>query len=50
MVAGLLDTSVVVDLLRQHPPAEQWLQQQGQLGVTRIVWLEIIEGAKTSRT
>jgi predicted nucleic acid-binding protein len=47
MVEGLLDTSIVVDILRQYQPAESWLAQQGQLGVTRIVWLEIIEGAQT---
>ena len=48
MVDGLLDTSIVVDLLRQHSAADRWLQQQGQLGITSIVWMEIIEGAKTS--
>ncbi len=47
MVAGFLDTSIVVDLLRQHSPATTWLAQQGQLGITRIVWLEVIDGAQT---
>ncbi|HVU12984.1 MAG TPA: PIN domain-containing protein [Phototrophicaceae bacterium] len=47
MVVGLLDTSVVIDLLRQHSPADRWLAQQGQLGITRIVWLEVIEGAQS---
>jgi predicted nucleic acid-binding protein len=46
MVEGLLDTAVVVDLLRGHPPAKAWLLQQGSIGVTPIVWLEILEGAK----
>lgn len=46
MVAGLLDTAIVVDLLRAYQPAQQWLAQQEQLGVTPVAWLEIIEGAR----
>lgn len=49
MVTGLLDTTVVVDLLRSHPPAGSWLAAQPQLGVSAIVWLEIIEGARDAR-
>jgi predicted nucleic acid-binding protein len=46
MVSGLLDTSVLIDLLRLHPPAQTWLHGQNTLGVTPIVWLEIIQGAQ----
>lgn len=49
MVAGILDTSVIVDLLRLHRPASSWLSRQLRLGVSPIVWLEIIEGARDSR-
>lgn len=45
MVAGLLDTSVIIDLLRDYTPARDWLSGQGKLGITPIVWLEIIQGA-----
>lgn len=45
MVAGLLDTTIMVDLLRQYSPATVWLQQQRDLGTTPLVWLEIVEGA-----
>ena len=45
MVTGLLDTSVVIDLLRDYAPARDWLLGQDKLGVTPIVWLEIIQGA-----
>jgi len=46
MVTGLLDTSIVVDALRSHPPSVSWLaNNQGQLGVTQIVRLEVVEGA-----
>ena len=49
MVKALLDTSIVVDLLRGHPPAVAWLEQQEEdddLGVPPAVWLEIIDGAQ----
>ena len=50
MVDGLLDSSVVIDLIRKHPPAQQWLtQQQSVLGVSALVWLEILEGAQNKR-
>ena len=43
---GLLDTAVLVDLLRSYPPALDWFAGQEQLGITPIVWLELIEGAR----
>lgn len=47
MVSGLLDTSILVDNLRSFPPAVNWLaNNQTQLGLTRIVRLEVIEGAR----
>jgi predicted nucleic acid-binding protein len=49
VVDALLDTAVVVDMLRGHPPATAWLATQRQLGVTTIVWLEIIEGTPNRR-
>jgi predicted nucleic acid-binding protein len=36
---------VLVDLLRGYPTALSWIEQQSQLGVTPMVWLEILEGA-----
>jgi predicted nucleic acid-binding protein len=48
-VIGLLDTSIIVDLLREYKPAELWLQPQGQFGVSRAVWIEILEGAPNLR-
>lgn len=49
MVTGLLDTAIVVDLLRSYPPAGAWLAGQTTLGLSPVVWLEIIEGAADSR-
>lgn len=48
-MTGLLDTAVLVDLLRSHPPAGAWLAGQSALGVSPVVWLEVIEGASDSR-
>jgi len=43
-VNGLLDTAIVVDLLRGYPPAVSWLEGQPQLGLSPVVWLEILDG------
>jgi predicted nucleic acid-binding protein len=45
MAIGLLDTTVVVDLLRNYPPASVWLNAQTRLGITPIVWMETLDGA-----
>ena len=46
---ALLDTSVIVDLLREYQPAEAWLLSQGELGTARVVWIEVLEGATNRR-
>lgn len=48
MVTGLLDSNIVVDLLREREVARAWVAEQGRLGITRAVWLEVIEGARDS--
>ena len=45
MVDGLLDTTVLVDLLRGYPPAKEWITLQSPKGITPIVYLELLEGA-----
>ncbi len=47
MVAGLLDTSVIIDLLRKYLPAEQWLLQQADIGISVFVWMEVIQGTRS---
>lgn len=45
-MSGLLDTTVIIDLLRGYQPAVAWLRSQSeQLGLSPVVWLEVIEGA-----
>jgi predicted nucleic acid-binding protein len=46
MVNLLLDTSVIIDALRQYPPAEIWLTQQTDPGVVSMVWIELLQGVK----
>lgn len=45
MVTGLVDTSIIIDILRQYPPAHTWLTKQNSLGVTATAYLEVLEGA-----
>lgn len=36
---ALLDTNILVDVLRKYEPAENWLQLQNDLAVSRTSWL-----------
>ncbi len=49
MVASLLDTSIIVDLLRNYKPAEVWIKQQSDAAVSAIVWIEVLNGAQNRR-
>jgi len=44
----LLDTDVLVDILRQHPTAQTWLQQEQShsIKLSGIVAMEIISGSR----
>ena len=48
MVKGFVDTNIIVDLLRGHQAAQNWIASQQDLAITRAVWLEAIEGALDS--
>lgn len=49
MVTALLETTVIVDLLRNYPAAETWIrsQLQASYGITPIIWMEVIGGGPT---
>ena len=49
MVTVVLETTVIVDLLRNYPPAETWIQSQthSSFGITPIIWMEVIGGGPT---
>lgn len=48
MVTAVVETTIVVDLLRNHSPAIGWYQAQVQptLAITPIIWMEIIGGGQ----
>jgi predicted nucleic acid-binding protein len=45
----LLDTDVMIDILRSHRPALHWLQTLGQtpIGLPGLVVMELIQGCRT---
>ncbi len=50
MISGIIDTNIVIDLLRGLPAAVEWyasLQPQ-QIAITPIVWFEVVQGANNS--
>lgn len=42
---GLLDTTVVIHLLRRYSPALNWFSNNQMYGVTSTVWMEVMRGA-----
>lgn len=44
---AVLDTSVLIDLLRGFPPAIDWFASLGrqQVAITPVVWMETVQGA-----
>jgi predicted nucleic acid-binding protein len=45
MVDALLDTSTLIDLLREHPPAAEWFADEDRtFGITKFVWMEVVTG------
>lgn len=50
MTNFLVDSSIVIDILRTYPASIQWLQNQTQIGgLTRYVTLEVLEGCSNKR-
>jgi len=48
VIHGILDTSIIVDLLRGFQPAEKWFsghKPDDRLAITPIVWMETVQGA-----
>ena len=46
MVSGLLDTPILIDILRGYEPAGAWILGQISLGISPGVWMELIVGAR----
>jgi predicted nucleic acid-binding protein len=47
VIDAILDTSVLVDLLRAYSPATEWFASLGRrrVAVTPVVWMETVQGA-----
>lgn len=47
MVNSILDTTVLVDILRNYPRAIEWYKSihQPTLGLTPFIWMELMSGA-----
>jgi len=43
---GLLDTSILVDVLRKRPVPLAWLERQSHLALPVPVYIEVLEGAR----
>jgi len=45
---AVLDTSVLIDLLRGFQPAREWFERQGRrrIAITPVVWMETVQGAR----
>jgi predicted nucleic acid-binding protein len=52
LVNGLVDTTILVDILRGHAPAIEWGQPEKRtlLGITPMVWMELIDGSQNKAT
>ena len=44
---GILDTTVIIHLLRNQEIASEWLDSQSYVVITPITWLEVMEGSKS---
>ena len=41
---AILDTTVVIHLLRRYSPALSWLSTQQTYGISSITWMEVMQG------
>jgi predicted nucleic acid-binding protein len=41
---GVLDTTVIIHLIRRYQPALTWLNTSQVYGVTTTTWMEVMEG------
>lgn len=45
----LLDTDVMVDILRGYEPAKKWLKTAQEIGIPGLVAMELIQGCQNAR-
>jgi predicted nucleic acid-binding protein len=42
----LLDTNILIDVLRGEEVALRWLEAQGQASISMITWIEVLVGCR----
>jgi hypothetical protein len=45
----LLDTDIMVDVLRGYEPAKEWLKSAQEIGVPGLVAMELIQGCQNTK-
>ncbi|HEY9152172.1 MAG TPA: PIN domain-containing protein [Anaerolineales bacterium] len=45
----LLDTDVMVDVLRGYEPAKEWLKSAQEIGVPGLVAMELVQGCQNAK-
>ena len=46
----LLDTNILIDVLRGEEVALRWLEAQGQASISVITWIEVLVGCREGET
>jgi predicted nucleic acid-binding protein len=46
MIAGIIDTNILIELYRNLAAAKAWAVAQTDLAILTITWLEFMEGAR----
>lgn len=49
MASGLVDSSILIDVLRGYVPALTWMKTTTDLAVSSVVWIEVLEGVENRR-
>ena len=45
----LLDTDIMVDILRGYEPAKEWLKSAQEIGIPGLVAMELLQGCKSTK-
>lgn len=49
MATGIVDTSIIVDVLRGYSPAIAWFSSQNQIAISPFVVFELVEGTENKQ-
>jgi predicted nucleic acid-binding protein len=46
LVDALVDSSIIIDMLRGYPAAKRWAEEGHIVAISRATWFELIEGTR----